>query len=170
MRVAKKAILFAGLALLLNGCASSSDAPTTIRTRGDNDPAILEFANQRFSGEHGFCLWAEYYRVYKLGQTCGTILTTEEQQNYHLVMGAIERSIATNSRGSEVAMLRIRQSKAQLDQSYDNATADERLAACGEQPDLMARLVQNYLSKRVSDIILRQTEVKGDPFPLFCSP
>ncbi len=159
-----------GLALLLDGCSSAGGPNATVRTRGDSDPAILEFANQRFSGEHGFCLWAEYYRVYKIGQTCGAMLTAEEQQNYRLVMGAIEHSIASNARGNEVAMLRLRQARAQLDQSYDNATADERLAACGEQPDLMIRLVQNYLSKRVSDIILRQTEAKGEPFDLFCSP
>jgi hypothetical protein len=158
-----------GLALLLGGCASGSDAPTTVRTRGDNDPDALLLANQRFSGGRGFCLWAEYYRVYKTAETCGVPLTAEEEQNFHLVMAAIEHSIIANARGNEVASLRLRQSRAQFDQYYLTVSDDDRTTIC-EPHDVNARLIQNYLSKRVSDSLLIQSQIKGDPFVLFCTP
>lgn len=169
MRVAKKAIVFIGLALLLSSCASGGDTATTIRTRGDNDPDALLLANQRFSGGRGFCLWAEYYRVFKTAGTCGVALTPEEEQNFRVVMGAIERSIIANARGNEVAGLRLRQSRAQFDQYYVTISDDDRLGIC-EPHDVVERLIQNYLSKRVSDSLLVQSQIKGDPFELFCAP
>jgi hypothetical protein len=157
------------VALLLSGCASASDAPVTVRTRADNDLALLDFANQRFSGQRGFCLWTEYYRMYKTAETCGVARTPEEEHNFRAVLGAIEHAILANARGDEVAGLRLRQGKAQLDQFYQTLSDEDHLATCGDQPDLLSQVIQNYLSKRVSDSVLRQTQVKGDPFELFCS-
>jgi len=169
VRIAKKTAVFLGLALLLSGCASSGTAPVTVRSRGDNDPQVLDFANQRFSGQRGFCLWNEYYRIYKTAQSCSVTLAPEEEHNFRLVLAEIERTITANARGDEVAGLRLRQAKAQLDRSYSTLTDDEHLATCGERHDLLERLIENYLSKRVSDSVLRQTLIKGDPFEPFCS-
>jgi len=169
VRVAEQILVFIGLALLLSGCASGGDTPTTVRTRGDNDPDALLLTNQRFSGGRGFCLWFEYNRVYKTAEACGITLTAEEEQNFRVVMGAIEHSIIANARGNEVAGLRLRQTKAQSEQYYHTLSDDDRLTIC-EPHDLVVRLVQNYLSKRVSDSLLIQSQAKGDPFELFCAP
>lgn len=163
----QRAIL--GLVLLLGGCASASDAPVTVRTRADNDLAVLDFANQRFSGQRGFCLWTEYYRMSKTAEACGVALTPEEEHNLHTVLGAIERAVLANARGEEVAGLRLRQGKVQLDQFYRTLSDEDHLTTCGERPDLLNQVIQNYLSKRVSDSVLRQAQIKGDPFELFCS-
>ncbi len=156
-------------ASLLVGCASKpAEDEVTIPTRGDSDPLVLRFANLRFSGNNGTCVWAAYYLARVQYEYCGAQISADEEHNYNVVIAKIRAYFIHTAKIPALPLNWMERQKVFIRNSVNDAGTEDRTKMCGAGTGPAQLLSQLTFSKRVSDDIIKQLDGKAEPLELSC--
>lgn len=162
-------ISFVLITMLTASCSSKpSESDVTVHARGDDDPLVVQFAGQRFTGNNGTCVWFAYYQFHAEAEYCGVQLSNDEERNFAAVNAKVRAYFMSTAKIPAQPLNWMERQKLII-RDWVTTTGDtDRTEICGKTSDIKQHISQLMLSKRVSDDIIRQLDGKTEPLELSC--